>query len=81
MRCLVSIRRRRILLTVIFALVGSGTRLDQFWQVAIAMALFIAAAAIGTWLYRRYRRGRTLGPQLDHRLGVGTGPREATPPE
>jgi uncharacterized membrane protein YdjX (TVP38/TMEM64 family) len=61
---------------LIFALVGSGTRVDQFWQVAIAMALFVVAAVLGAWLYRKYRHGKTLGRELDQRLGIND-----TPPE
>ena len=61
---------------LIFALVGSGTRVDQFWQVAIAMALFILAAVLGAWLYREYRHGLTLDPQLDHQLGIDETPAE-----
>ncbi len=41
---------------IVFTLVGSGTRVDQFWQVAIAMVLLVAAAGLGYWLYGRYRR-------------------------
>jgi hypothetical protein len=40
---------------IIFALLGSGTRVSQFGQVAIAMALFVAASAIAVALYRRVR--------------------------
>ena len=61
---------------LIFALDGSGTRVDQFWQVAIAMAMFVVAAVLGAWLYRNYRHGRTLGSRLDHRLGIDAGPSE-----
>lgn len=39
----------------VFALVGSGTRMDRYWQVALAMGLFAGAAAIGLYLYRRFR--------------------------
>jgi membrane protein implicated in regulation of membrane protease activity len=49
---------------------------DQFWQVAIAMALFVVAAVLGAWLYRKYRHGKTLGRELDQRLGIND-----TPPE
>ena len=56
--------------TLIFALVGSGTSVDQFWQVAVAMVLFVAATVLGIWLYRKYRHGMTLDPQLDEELGV-----------
>jgi uncharacterized membrane protein YdjX (TVP38/TMEM64 family) len=42
---------------LVFSLVGSGTQVDQFWQVAVAMALLVMAAALGFHLYRRYRHG------------------------
>ena len=57
---------------LIFSLLGSGTRVDQFWQVAIAMALFILAATLGIVLYRKVGRGKTLGRKLDRELGVET---------
>lgn len=41
---------------IMFTLVGSGTRVDRFWQVAIAMTLLVAAAGLGYWLYGHYRR-------------------------
>jgi uncharacterized membrane protein YdjX (TVP38/TMEM64 family) len=53
---------------LIFTLVGSGTRVDKFWQVAIAMAMFVGAAVLGIYLYRKFRHGRTLeqmGPADD----------------
>ncbi len=40
---------------LIFCLVGSGTQVGQFWQVAIAMAMFVLAALLGMHLYRGYR--------------------------
>jgi uncharacterized membrane protein YdjX (TVP38/TMEM64 family) len=55
---------------LIFSLLGSGTRVDQFWQVAIAMALFVLAAVLGVVLYRNAARGKTLDPDLDRELGV-----------
>jgi uncharacterized membrane protein YdjX (TVP38/TMEM64 family) len=45
---------------VIFALVGSGSQLQQFWQIAIAMAMFAAAAVLGGWLFGRYRQQQGL---------------------
>ena len=41
---------------VIFALVGSGSQLGQFWQIIIAMVLLVIAAVLAVWLYGRYRR-------------------------
>jgi uncharacterized membrane protein YdjX (TVP38/TMEM64 family) len=43
---------------LIFCLVGSGTQVGQFWQVAIAMAMFVLAALLGVYLYRSYRLDR-----------------------
>jgi len=40
----------------VFALVGSGSQLQQFWQVAIAMVMFVVAALLGVWLFARFRR-------------------------
>ena len=57
---------------LVFSLVGSGARVDQFWQVAIAMALFVLAAILGIVLYRKVAHGKTLGRQLDRELGVET---------
>ncbi len=71
--------------TLIFALVGSGTGVDQFWQVAVAMALFVVATVLGIWLYRKYRHGKSLDPQLDEDLGVDepllSADRTTVPPE
>lgn len=41
---------------LIFTLVGSGSQVQQVWQIAVAMAMFIVAAVLGTWLFARYRR-------------------------
>ena len=57
---------------LIFSLLGSGTRVDQFWQIAIAMTLFILAASLGVVLYRKVARGKTLGQKIDRELGVDT---------
>ncbi len=43
--------------TLIFALLGSGTQVGRTTQLAIALALFIAATALGAALYLRTRRG------------------------
>ena len=42
--------------TLVFALAGSGVGLDAKPRIALAAALFIASAALGAWLYRRYRK-------------------------
>jgi len=59
---------------LIFALVGSGSSVDKFWQVALAMSMFVVATVLGVWLYRKYRHGKTLDPQLDRELGIDEPP-------
>lgn len=39
--------------TVIFALLGSGVRVDRAWQTALGVALFVLSAGCGLWLMRR----------------------------
>lgn len=63
---------------LIFSLVGSGARVDRFWQVAIAMVLFVLATLLGIYLYRKHRHGRTLGQAVDRELGVQTAGAAAT---
>jgi uncharacterized membrane protein YdjX (TVP38/TMEM64 family) len=62
---------------LVFALIGSGTQVGQFWRVVIAVALFVVAALLGVYLYRRYRHGRVLDAGMDHELGLDTA--SATP--
>ena len=55
---------------LIFSLLGSGARVDEFWQVVLAMVLFVIAAVIGGYLYRKYRRGKLLPRAVDHEADV-----------
>ncbi|MCS6786278.1 MAG: VTT domain-containing protein [Thiobacillaceae bacterium] len=41
--------------TLVFALAGSGISLDPTVRLTLAVLLFLASAALGLWLYRRYR--------------------------
>ena len=54
--------------TLVFALAGSGVETGAGVRVGLAVLLFFVSAAIGIWLYRRYRRGKTLGEELDEAL-------------
>jgi uncharacterized membrane protein YdjX (TVP38/TMEM64 family) len=54
--------------TLVFALAGSGVETGAGVRLALAVLLFFIAAAIGIWLYRRYRHGRTLGAEVDEAL-------------
>ena len=44
----------------IFALLGSGIRIDPFWRTAVSAALFAASSLIGWWIYRRFRLNRAI---------------------
>jgi len=54
--------------TLVFALAGSGVEAGAGLRVGLAVLLFMVAAAIGIWLYRRYRHGKTLGGEVDEAL-------------
>jgi len=51
--------------TVVFTLAGSGIEMGATFRVALAVLLFVVSGAIGIWLYRRYRHGRTLGDDVE----------------
>lgn len=42
---------------IIFCLLGSGIRVDPFWRVLTATALFILSSGLGIYLFRKYRSG------------------------
>ena len=52
-------------LTFVFALAGSGIEMGANFRVALAVLFFVASGAIGIWLYRRYRHGKTLGEDVE----------------
>jgi len=60
--------------TLVFALAGSGVDLGAAWRIGIAIALFLASGVVGTWLYRRYRHGMTLGADVDEALDEPAAP-------
>ena len=43
--------------TIIFALLGSGINLDPAFRITSSVLLFVLSAALGVYLYRRYRQG------------------------
>jgi uncharacterized membrane protein YdjX (TVP38/TMEM64 family) len=51
--------------TLVFALAGSGIEMGARFRIALAVLLFVLSGAIGIWLYRRYRHGRTLGDDVE----------------
>ncbi|MFY9314591.1 MAG: VTT domain-containing protein [Burkholderiales bacterium] len=54
--------------TLVFALAGSGVEAGAGVRIGLAVLLFVAAAAIGIWLYHRYRHGKSLGEDVDEAL-------------
>jgi uncharacterized membrane protein YdjX (TVP38/TMEM64 family) len=46
--------------TLVFSLLGSGVQFDAEWRIAGSVALFLASAALGVHLFRRYRHGKEL---------------------
>ncbi len=51
-----------------FALVGSGVQVDPASKLAFGAALLLVSAALGAWLYRRYRHGLSLDARIDAAL-------------
>jgi len=47
------------------ALAGSGIEMGAAPRVALAVLFFVVSGAIGIWLYRRYRHGKTLGDEVE----------------
>jgi len=39
----------------IFALLGSGVRVEPFWRIIVSVGLFVIASLAGLWLYRVFR--------------------------
>lgn len=46
--------------TAVFALLGSGIQIDPVFRISLSVALFLASAAMGVWMYRRYRHGKAV---------------------
>ena len=51
--------------TFVFALAGSGVEMGGSLRVALAVLFFVVSGAIGIWLYRRYRHGKSLGDDVE----------------
>ena len=57
--------------TVVFALLGSGIQVDPVFRIGASVVLFVASAALGMWLFRRYRHGRHLDAATEAVLDDG----------
>ena len=51
--------------TFVFTLAGSGVEMGGSLRVAFAVLFFVVSGAIGIWLYRRYRHGKSLGDDVE----------------
>lgn len=54
--------------TFIFALTGTGVSIDTVQRIGSSVALFLISAALGVYLYRRFRRGQSAGDEIDQAL-------------
>ncbi len=57
--------------TFIFALMGSGINIDPALRISVSVFLFVISGAIGVVFYRKYRHGKTLGGEIENRIGDG----------
>ena len=51
--------------TFVFTLAGSGVEMGGGLRVAFAAVFLVVSGAIGIWLYRRYRHGKSLGEDVE----------------
>lgn len=51
--------------TFVFTLAGSGVEVGGGLRLAFAVVFFVISGAIGIWLYRRYRHGKSLGEDVE----------------
>jgi uncharacterized membrane protein YdjX (TVP38/TMEM64 family) len=54
--------------TFVFALAGSGMEMGERMRIAIAVLFFLVSGAIGIWLYRKYRHGKSLGEEVEEKI-------------
>jgi len=56
--------------SLIFALLGSGVAVDPALRISLSVILFVASGALGVYLYRHFRHGKSLDTALDDELGT-----------
>jgi uncharacterized membrane protein YdjX (TVP38/TMEM64 family) len=54
--------------TFVFTLAGSGVEVGGGLRLAFAVVFFVISGAIGIWLYRRYRHGKSLGEDVEEAI-------------
>jgi uncharacterized membrane protein YdjX (TVP38/TMEM64 family) len=58
--------------TLIFALAGSGTMVDDVYKIVISVVLFVISGVLGYYLYRKFRHGKSIGRKVEQEIGLGT---------
>ena len=51
--------------TIVFVLLGSGFQVDPGLRVSLSVALFVASAVLGVFLYKRLRHGHSFDAEID----------------
>ena len=51
---------------LLFAMIGSGMRVDKGWRIGLSALLFAASCALGWWLYKRYAAAYPMGARNEH---------------
>jgi len=57
--------------TAVFALAGSGTTVDDVYKIGLSVVLFVISAALGYYLYRKFRHGKSIGRNVEQQMGLG----------
>ena len=55
--------------TLIFALIGTGMKVDPMANIGLAAGLFVLSGILGVYLYRRHRHGKVLDEELEAEIG------------
>jgi len=59
--------------TLIFALVGSGIAVEPELRISVSIVLFFLSGAVGIYLYRKHRHGKSFDSDVDRELGENGG--------
>lgn len=51
--------------TLIFALIGTGMKVDPALNIAVAVALFAVSGSLGVYLYKKYRHGKSIDDEIN----------------
>ena len=57
--------------TLVFALIGSGIKVNPEVRISLGVVLFAVSMAIGAYLYNRFRRNGAFGAAMDALVGNG----------